>query len=349
MKKILLYAICLAAFLSCACTKGGNQQSGDKPLDASFVAKGADISWYTEMESKGYKFYNADGEQRTCPVLMKELGFNALRFRVFVDPSDNWCDLEDLIVKCKTAQQLGMKIMVDFHYSDSWADPGKQNVPADWAGYDMNGLLSAVKDYTLVVLKALKDAKVDVAWVQVGNEVTGGMLWETGRVKGTSAGAFARLFNAGARAVKSVYPDALVVLHTHDAWDYDLQKWFYDLMANNSVSYDIMGLSLYPSYWDDSIKGYLQWEEKTRAAVENIKKLNELYRKPVMLAEFGMPASEESNSKAALSYLIDKLSGESYFKGIFLWEPEAEHDRNNYDYGAFKGGRPTIALDPISK
>lgn len=349
MKKIL-FALAVSASIACgSCSHSGQEpDKGQMNVDAGF-AKGADISWYTEMESKGYSFRNASGDVRECPALMKELGFNALRFRVWVNPADGWCGKEDLLVKCLKAKELGMKIMVDFHYSDSWADPGKQNVPEAWNGYDINGLLTAVRDHTTDILTSLKDAGVDVTWVQVGNEVTNGMLWEHGRVKGSSAGGFARLFNAGARAVKAVYPDAQVVLHTDNAWNYDTQKWFYDLMANNNVAYDIMGLSLYPSYWDSSISGYLPWEEKTKAAVENIGKLNGLFHKPVMLVEFGMPASEVASAKASLAYLLDNLSEVSYFKGIFLWEPESEHSRNNYDYGAFSGGKPTDALTPISR
>lgn len=347
MRKTFLFSISLAVLLLSSACDSKNGPEDDGPIAENFFAKGADISWYTEMASKGYKFYNSSDQVRECPVLMKELGFNALRFRVWVNPSDKWCGEEDLLVKCRKAQELGFKIMVDFHYSDSWADPGKQNVPAEWADYDINGLLNAVKNHTTDILTSLKNAGVNVSWVQVGNEVTNGMLWETGRVQGSTAGAFARLFNVGARAVRAVYPNALVVVHTDNAWNYDTQEWFYDLMANNVVSYDIMGLSLYPSYWDDSIKDYLNWEEKTKAAVANIKALNARYHKPVMLVEFGMPASNPSDAKSALAYIFDNLT-EDYFKGIFLWEPEAEHDRNNYDYGAFDGGKPTGALIPIS-
>lgn len=349
MKKIFLYTAALVISLSCSCSKPGSGSGDDTPEPSVSFVKGADISWYTEMESNGYKFYNASGKERSCPELMKELGFNALRFRVWVDPADDWCGKEDLLVKCLKAKELGMKIMVDFHYSDSWADPGKQNVPAAWLGSDINGLLTAVKEHTTDVLTMLRNAGVDVAWVQVGNEVTNGMLWETGRVKGSTAGAFARLFNAGAKAVKAVYPDAQVMIHTDNAWNYDTQKWFYDLMASNNVAYDIIGLSLYPSYWDDKLGNYLPWEEKTKAAVENIGKLNGLFHKPVMLVEFGMPASWAAEGKAALTYLLENLTEETYFKGIFFWEPESEHDRNGYDYGAFNGGKPTEALSPISK
>lgn len=98
---------------------------------------GADLGWITEYESYGHKFYNMNGEERECTALMKELRLNAVRHRVWVDPSahGNWCSKEDLLVKCQRAKALGMAIMVDFHYSDWWADPAKQNIPVAWSGH----------------------------------------------------------------------------------------------------------------------------------------------------------------------------------------------------------------------
>ena len=92
---------------------------------------GADLGWITEYEAKGHKFYNKEGEERECTALMKELGLNAVRHRVWVDPSahGNWCNKEDLLVKCQRAKALDMEILLNFHYSDWWADPAKQNIP----------------------------------------------------------------------------------------------------------------------------------------------------------------------------------------------------------------------------
>ena len=99
---------------------------------------GADISWCTEMEQRGQKVYNYVGEEREATALMKELGLNAIRLRVWVDPKEHggWCDKNDVLVKALRAKALGMEVMIDFHYSDWWADPGKQNMPAAWARPD---------------------------------------------------------------------------------------------------------------------------------------------------------------------------------------------------------------------
>lgn len=147
-------------------------------LTTTDFAKGADIGWCTEYESKGYDFYNAKGEKRECTALMKELGLNAIRIRVWVDPSDNWCNTADVVVKAQRAKALNMDVMIDFHYSDWWADPAQQNKPAAWVGKNLADLKKALSDHTVSVLRELKAVGVTPKWVQVGNEIRPGMLWD---------------------------------------------------------------------------------------------------------------------------------------------------------------------------
>ncbi|WP_373845802.1 glycosyl hydrolase 53 family protein, partial [Bacteroides heparinolyticus] len=149
----------------------------ETPVISGFT-KGADIGWVTEYESKGYNFYNAKGEKRECTALMKELGLDAIRVRVWVDPSahGNWCNVDDVVVKARRAKALGMDVMIDFHYSDWWADPAQQNKPASWVGKNLADLKDALREHTVNVLRALKNAGVTPKWVQVGNEIRPGML-----------------------------------------------------------------------------------------------------------------------------------------------------------------------------
>ena len=346
-RNTILNCICCLILLTTGCNKTGSKETGtDEPAAQAFV-RGADISWVTEMESRGYKFYSRDGKQTECTELFQELGFNAVRYRVWVNPADGWCNKEDVLVKAKRASSLGMKIMIDFHYSDWWADPGKQNVPAAWKGLDVSGMAAALASHTEEVLSLLKQSGIDVAWVQVGNEVTNGMLWESGRVKDQEARNFVKYFNAGSAAVKSVYPNAKVILHIDGGERTQTIQWFFDLMQKAGASYDIIGFSLYPSYWDSSISAYPDWRPKTEQFVSNLSMTHTMYSKPIMLCEFGMPASEPEASRDALQYIIDNIDGYPWFLGIFLWEPESEHSRNGYDYGAFAGGRPTVALEPF--
>ena len=318
----------------------------EKPASTTF-AKGADLGWITEMESHGLLFYNTSGKAMECTALFKELGFNAVRYRVWVNPTDGWCGREDVLTKCRRAKNLGMDIMIDFHYSDWWADPGKQNVPAAWKSLDPDGMAKAVADHTRDVLNYLKNNGIAVKWVQVGNEVENGMLWESGRVAGSKADIFTKYFNSGAAAVKEIYPSATVILHISNAGNLDTLTWFYDLVGTSGAKYDIIGLSLYPSYWQNG--SYPDWKPTTSAAVSNFKVLHDRYSKPVMLVEFGMPASEPEKGRDALRYLLDGTKSWEWFQGIFFWEPESERSRNGYDYGAFADGKPTIALEPFKK
>ncbi len=344
---LTLSALCAVLLAGCGKTPAPAPDPDTDPDPiVSTLVKGADISWVTEMENKGYKFYNAAGQERECTALMKELGMDAIRLRVWVNPEGGWNGKADVVAKARRAQALGLKLLIDFHYSDTWADPGHQTVPAAWKGKDAAAMAAAVKEHTQDVLQALKAAGVDVAWVQVGNETTQGMLWESGKVSGQNPGEFVRYFHAGREAVKAVYPQAQVILHIDNGWKMSTLEWFLGLMKDKSLDYDILGLSLYPSYWENG--AYPDWKPKVQQFVTNLPALKERYGKPVMLVEFGMPASQPDKAKAALQYLIDNTKKYNYFQGIFYWEPESEHSRNGYDYGAFSNGRPTVALDPFA-
>ena len=113
------------------------------PVTAPSFAKGADLGWVTEMEDAGVTFYDADGKATECFTLMKQLGMNAVRLRVWVNPEKeycNYCNLPDVLVKARRAKALGMDIMIDFHYSDWFADPSRQNTPSAWDGKDFEGI-----------------------------------------------------------------------------------------------------------------------------------------------------------------------------------------------------------------
>ena len=347
MRRLFYLTAVLLSLASCQTKKDPEPAPEPEPPVETFFAKGADIGWVTEMESRGYKFYSPLGDEMECTALLRRIGFNAVRHRVWVNPADGWCNKEDVLVKCKRAQALGMKIMIDFHYGDSWCDPGKQPVPAAWKGHNADQLADDVAGHTEEVLSLLKSNGIDVTWVQVGNEVTNGMLWETCRVKGSEAGNFIKVFNAGAAAARKVYPETTIILHIDNGWNRETAQWFFDL-TDGKADYDMMGFSLYPAYWDDSLGGYPDWKPKTQLFVDNLGAYYTKYKKPIMLCEFGMPARQPEQSKAALQFLLDNTKDKEYFMGIFLWEPESEPSRNGYDQGAFSNGTPTLALSPFN-
>lgn len=161
-----------AALLTTACTTARHAQT------AAFV-KGADIGWATEMEAHGETVTNAAGTPTEMTQLMKDYGCQAIRCRVWIDPSkhDGWCSKEDVLEKCLRAKRLGMDVMIDFHYSDWWCDPAKQPVPRAWSGHNLDELKEDLRRHTVEVLTMLKEHDIEPRWVQVGNETTYGFLW----------------------------------------------------------------------------------------------------------------------------------------------------------------------------
>lgn len=326
----------------------------DEPVKGEY-AEGADISWVTQMEADGKKFYNAEGKETECTALMKQIGFDAIRLRVWVGPEEGWCGKEDVLVKAKRAQELGMRIMIDFHYSDIWADPSNQKTPAAWTGLTLHDLASSLETHTKETLQLLKDNKVDVEWVQVGNEINSGMLHPEGKII-DSADNFAVLANKGYDAVKSVYPEAKVIIHRSDGHKANECKWLFNLLKNSNVKYDIIGLSLYPTWWENN--GWCDWKPIVNACLANIKSLTSTFGKPVMVCEIGMPVWEPQMSKEAVQYILDETKKIEQCHGVFYWEPQTDGvwkptnyatlGWNAYDKGAFKDGKPTVALEPFA-
>jgi arabinogalactan endo-1,4-beta-galactosidase len=141
-------------------TNGGTQTGGTGGTTTTVTnpdfIKGADVSWLTQMEAGGYKFYNSSGTQQDCMQILKDKGMNTIRLRAWVNPTDGWCNTADVVAKAVRAKNLGFKIMLDLHYSDVWADPGHQSKPAAWAGLTFTNLVTTVHDYTVTVMNALK-------------------------------------------------------------------------------------------------------------------------------------------------------------------------------------------------
>lgn len=303
-------------------------------------ALGADVSWITEMEKAEKKFYTSDGQQMEGMQLLQTLGMNTIRLRVWVNPTDGWCNTEDLLVKAKRADSLGMQLMIDFHYSDWWADPGKQNKPADWAAMNISELKTAVKNHTVEVLTLLKQNNITPLWVQVGNETGNGMLWDTGKAS-VSMSNYTQLHNAGYDGVKEVFPNAKVMVHLHNGYDNGLYRWIFDGLKSNGGKYDIIGMSLYPSWSPYS------WQETNSRCLNNMNDMVSRYGKEVMVVETGMSWDNAATAKLFLSDLISKVKSVSGAKGkgVLYWEPQC-YNWKSYSLGAFNlSGKPTEALD----
>ena len=302
-------------------------------------AKGADVSWLTEMESAGKKFYNSSGTEGECMSILKGLGMNSIRLRVWVNPAGGWNGTADVIAKALRAKNLGMRIMIDFHYSDTWADPGHQMKPAAWTSTDVNVLKTSLATHTTEVLNALKTAGVTPEWVQVGNETNDGMLWPEGKASVNMAN-FAQFVNAGYDAVKAVFPNARVIVHISNGWDNNLFRWIFDGLKNNGGKWDVIGMSLYPSPTN--------WQTFNAQCLANMNDMIARYNKEVIVLEVGMSWDQAASSKAFLEDLITKtktISGDKGL-GVLYWEPESYGNWKGYTLGAFdNNGRPTDALN----
>ena len=352
-----IFAAFVASAVIAGCEKNPDEdkKNGIDEVQSPAFAKGADISWVTQMEEDGMKFQNADGVERECTELMKELGFDAIRLRVWVNPEEGWCNREDVVEKAFRAYNLGMRLMIDFHYSDIWADPGNQNPPAAWKAYDVEQMTEAVAEHTTDVLSALKGIGIKVEWVQVGNEVNSGMLHPLGKVEGNDAANFIRFINSGHEAVKEIFPDAKVILHVSNGQDANLFDWFFKLMKTGNARYDMIGMSLYPVWWENG--GWTAWKPVVNSCLANIRTLTAGYGKPVMICETGFPVSEPQMSREAVQYILDETRRIEGCHGVFMWEPQTdgvwkpsgyeELGWNAYDKGAFKDGKATAALEPF--
>ena len=179
---------------------------------------GADISFLPQLEDRGMKFSDK-GVQKDAIQILKDHGFNYVRLRIFNDPARDsgyspkkgFCDLEHTKQMAKRVKAAGMKFLLDFHYSDYWADPGKQYKPAAWRNLSFDELKKALYDYTKKVIQELKDQGTTPDMVQVGNEINHGMVWPEGNV--SNLDSLAQLINAGTAAVKAVDPAIIMMLH----------------------------------------------------------------------------------------------------------------------------------------
>lgn len=313
---------------------------------ASTFWLGADISGTTELEAKGVQIYNAKGEPRENTALMKELGMNMIRLRVWVNPKDGFSSKEDVLVMAKRAKELGMAIMIDFHYSDWWADPGKQNIPQAWKDYNYEQMKQALARHTRETLQLLKANGIDVKWVQVGNETTNGFLWPMGRAQ-EHMDQYAGLTDAGYAAVKEVYPQATVIVHLDCACDPHRYDFIFDGLRKYGARFDMIGVSVYP-YWDMDSKLVNDWHETVEKFAANLRRISQKYGVETMVVETGVEAKKPVEGKVILKEIINaaKHHTDGHCLGVIYWAPELE---GQYPLGAFENHRPTVIMEAFTE
>lgn len=360
---VALAVMCLATLIGCS-------KQTDSPRGS--WARGCDLSWLSEMEHDGVLFFqdgvstSSNGEFSSdagvdCIALLRGLGMNAVRLRVWVNHKTGWSNKDDLIYLAKRAAGQGQRVMVDIHYSDFFADPHSQTIPEAWQDYTYEQLLTAVREHTLDVLTSLREAGIEPEWLQIGNETPNGMLWPVGKVFPPTADDqqpmaesqwhnYAGLTTAGYNAAKEVFPNIVVIVHVDNA--YERRDWFWQSLHEHGGKWDMIGLSHYPmmSAWN----GGKSWQEMNELAEANIRRLIADWHCPVMIAEVGM-FSRDTTSAFVMADFVERIQAIDSCAGIFYWEPEvyggwrpAEYiplGWGSYEMGAFTpDGKPSEVM-----
>jgi arabinogalactan endo-1,4-beta-galactosidase len=339
-KRILAFILSIAMILSM--TSIGSPAKAMASYAPGAFSKGADISWLPQLEALGYKFYNDNGEEQDLLQILKDHGIDSIRIRAWVNPSDDPSNghnsTEEVVALASRVSALGFRVMIDLHYSDSWADPGKQITPKAWANDNIDQLKVHVSEYTSDVMNALKAAGVTPEWVQIGNEINNGMLHPLGSYSNISN--LVQLIQAGSSAAKAVFPGIKVIIHRANGAEAGVDPFFAGLVAAGlkASDYDIIGLSYYP----DSV-----FTSSINELSENMNKLEEKYGKEVMIVEVGGDVSKDVDSVYNMLVAVqNKLHTVPNHRGtgIFYWEPTGI--MFGYPLSAWNiDGTPTFAMD----
>lgn len=318
-------------------------QSCSKEEKDNFV-RGADIGWITEIEDKGeYELVDTDGRPAEAHKLLKDLDINAIRIRVWVNPSPSangktYIDIKDAVKKAVRAKEAGMEVMIDFHYSNWWADPSKQFVPREWHAEarqheDSIGVIcDSVRQHTIATLTALKVAGVTPKWVQIGNEIPNGFMHPYG-IPTEHPDWFAQLFQSGYEAAKEVFPGIICIAHIDNGYDLARTTFILDILEENNVPFDLLGWSLYPAMNWVTMEVDTNWVVKVDQCIANADSIFIRYGKESMLVEVGMPDIDEHVGAECIDYIIHN-HGE-HLHGLMWWEPLATPDYH-YGMGALK-------------
>lgn len=330
---------------------------------------GGDISALSKIEEHG-GIYRDDGKPGDAIRIMESYGCNCFRLRLFVNPTHKNVVVNDLqytIALAKRIKSSGSKLLLNFHYSDTWADPGHQNKPRDWADMEFDTLVETVYEYTRDCIQAFKNEGVLPEMVQIGNEITPGMLWPDGKLYGVGEPQeqwekFSRLLKAGICGVKDAAGDSPVriMLHVDKGGSWAKTRWFFENIEKHQIPYDIIGQSYYP-WWHGTMDDLREnLENCANTFDKDIFVVETAY--PYAAMEFRNPKESEKNMQWPMtpegqrSFLKDLISSvretpNNRGIGVLWWYPESIlvdglHIWNGGKTGLFNAnGEPLPAME----
>ena len=313
---------------------------------------GVDISTYLEAKGYGAKYYS-DGQEVDPLILLRNNGVDVIRLRIWNNPYSEdgkpylggTNDIQHTLDLIKATKDYGFKYLIDFHYSDFWVDPNKQFLPKAWRNFTVEEVVEEVYKFTKDCLDKIKQLEVEVPYIQIGNEITNGLLWPLGQIVDEGANKlrsnypnFINILNHGILGAREIYPDSKIVIHLEKSNDHYVYNELFSQLEKAHVDYDIIGMSYYP-YWHGSFKELF----------DNINKCQEKFHKNVMICEVGYaftledyiltengttalmvgvdnfkdkliyPLTEEGQSQFIEHFL--KLAKDADLEGVFYWEP----------------------------
>lgn len=313
-------------------------------------AIGADLSWLKQAEDAGVVLKD-DGEAKPGLKIFRDHGYNWIRLRLFHTPTRLPNDLDYTLAMAKEARALGFKFLLNFHYSDTWADPGKQYLPAAWEELNADELERAIFDYTRDTIAAFRDAGVMPDMVQHGNEVIAGMLWPHGKLP-ENWDRFAAFVKAGIDGMDAALegaPRPLIMVHIDRAANLASTRWFFDRFHSYGIDYDVIGQSYYP--W---------WHGSLLDVRENFAFMANTYDKDIILVEVAYnwtpqeyigrraPFPETPEGQAAFLDEVNRIvmnTPRNRGKGIFWWEPVWPNGRGSRGMFDYEGNAlPSVAV-----
>jgi arabinogalactan endo-1,4-beta-galactosidase len=368
--RIAVAAVACAGLFFTGCTKSSHSTpdygvtvNAIPGLPSDFI-KGADVSMLAQLEASGAKFYDESGKQEDALKILKDHGFDWVRLRLWnnpviahefdapesgslvtIQPGESAGGANDLtrdIALAKRAKALGMKVLLDFHYSDWWADPGKQFIPQAWEAYSLAQMETAIHDFTGQTITSMQAAGVQPDMVQIGNELNDGFLWPVGRISGPNGyDGFAALLSEASSAIRAIDPSIKIMIHLANGNDNGLYRSVFSALVARGVDFDVIGLSFYP-HWHNS-PGRLPMNELQY----NMNDISEYFNKPVVVVEaayaytldngdaqknaFGAPEEAKGGYRATVqgqaTFLHDLMETVANVPGgrglgFFYWEPD---------------------------